>query len=219
MGSSSSSFAGPSVDSTTNSGSAIMSAMNFVPDASAGVPTLTAGRVVLRPLRAADVPDVFRVFSDPAAMRYWSTPAMSSQGEAVRLVEEIQARQAQGDFIQWGVVERGSDSVIGTCTLFQIVHEHRRAEVGFILGRDHWGLGLAREAVSAMITHAFDTLGLHRLEADADPRNERCLKLLQRLGFREEGRLRERWHVAGEIQDSVLLGLLRADWGGGSGRS
>ena len=68
-----------------------------------------------------------------------------------------------------------------------------------------------------MIAHAFDTLGLHRLEADTDPRNERCLKLLTRLGFREEGRLRERWHVGGEVQDSVLLGLLREEWVVGRG--
>ncbi|OAI53290.1 hypothetical protein AYO47_05155 [Planctomyces sp. SCGC AG-212-M04] len=176
------------------------------------IPTLTGGRVVLRPLRLADAPDVLRVFSDAAAMRYWSRPAMTSLVEATQLIEEIQARQDQGEFFQWGIVQSGSDSVIGTCTLFQIVREHRRAEVGFILRSDLWGQGLGREAVSVMIAHAFDEHGLHRLEADVDPRNERCLNLLKRLGFREEGRLRERWHVDGELQDSVLLGLLKREW-------
>jgi len=196
---------------------AIMSAMDFIPDASPAIPTLTSGRVILRPLRPADASDILRVFSDPVAMRYWSSPPMSSPVEATRLIEEIQARQAQGGFFQWGVAQSGSDSVVGTCTLFQIVREHQRAEVGFILRSDLWGQGLAREAVAVMIAHAFDTLGLHRLEADTDPRNERCLKLLTRLGFREEGRLRERWHVGGEVQDSVLLGLLREEWVVGRG--
>ena len=183
---------------------AIMAAMNILSGASPEIPTLTGARVALRPVRLADEGDVFRVFSDPAAMRYWSTPPMSSLEQATELIEDIQARQAQGDFFQWGVVQQGSDSLIGTCTLFQIVWEHRRAEVGFILRSDLWGLGLAREAVGVMLAHAFDGLGLHRLEADVDPRNERSLSLLTRLGFREEGRLRERWHVDGEVQDSVL---------------
>jgi len=63
-----------------------MSAMNFVPDASPAIPTLTGGRVVLRPVRLADGPDVLRVFSDPVAMRYWSTPPMSSPVEATLLI-------------------------------------------------------------------------------------------------------------------------------------
>lgn len=137
---------------------------------------------------------------------------MTSEHEATALIEQIQRLQESGSFYQWGVARRQDDVVIGTCTLFQIVHEHRRAEVGFIIGREHWGLGIAREAVSAMIEHAFGNLGLHRLEADTDPRNVRCQGLLKRLGFQEEGRLRERWQVAGEIQDAVLLGLLKSDW-------
>ena len=63
---------------------------------------------------------------------------------------------------------------------------------------------------------AFEELGLHRVEADVDPRNARSLRLLERLGFQQEGLLRERYHVSGEIQDAALLGLLRTDWSGKS---
>ncbi len=63
--------------------------------------------------------------------------------------------------------------------------------------------------------YAFRDMGLHRIEADVDPRNERSLKLLERLGFRCEGDLRERFRVAGEIQDSIVLGLLRSEWRSG----
>jgi RimJ/RimL family protein N-acetyltransferase len=68
------------------------------------------------------------------------------------------------------------------------------------------------EALTLLFDFAFETLDFHRLEADADPRNERSLRLLERLGFLREGYFRERYHVAGEIQDSVMLGLLRRDW-------
>ena len=69
-----------------------------------------------------------------------------------------------------------------------------------------------RAALPIVIDHAFDDLGLHRLEADADPRNARSLRLLEDLGFTREGYLRERHLIGGERQDSVLFGLLRSDW-------
>ena len=71
------------------------------------------------------------------------------------------------------------------------------------------------EALTALLEFAFGVLGLERIEADADPRNERSLRLLERQGFRREGYLRERYHLEGEIQDAVFLGLLRREWNKG----
>jgi len=90
--------------------------------------------------------------------------------------------------------------------------DHERAEIGFAVARSQWGRGLASEAVAELIAFAFERLQLHRLEADTEPRNERSLRLLERLGFRREGHLRERYYVDGERQDTVLLGLLRTEW-------
>jgi RimJ/RimL family protein N-acetyltransferase len=55
---------------------------------------------------------------------------------------------------------------------------------------------------------------MRRIEADVDPRNENSLRILGRLGFKQEGLLRERWNVGGEIQDSAILGLLAREWKG-----
>ena len=74
-----------------------------------------------------------------------------------------------------------------------------------------WGRGLATEAGRAVVDHAFDVLGLNRLEADVDPRNVSSARVLERLRFRQEGLLRERRIVASEISDSALYGLLNRD--------
>jgi RimJ/RimL family protein N-acetyltransferase len=68
------------------------------------------------------------------------------------------------------------------------------------------------EALGALFDYAFRTLALRRLEADVDPRNAASLGLIRSLGFRQEGLLRERWNVAGEIQDTAFLGLLAREW-------
>src|SRR5688500_15239896 len=176
------------------------------------LPTIPATRIVLRRIRPGDVPDLFAVFSDPEVMRYWDGVPMTAVGDASAYLAHIDESFIARSLFQWAIAERETDRLLGTCTLLHISEPHRRAEIGFALGQAHWGKGLATEAVSALITFAFETLDLHRLEADADPRNDRSLRLLEQLGFRREGYLRERYHVGGELQDAVLLGLLRSDW-------
>ncbi|MCA9635155.1 MAG: GNAT family N-acetyltransferase, partial [Myxococcales bacterium] len=107
---------------------------------------------------------------------------------------------------QWGIVVRGEDRLIGTCTLASIDRTHLRAEVGFALASARWGRGLMGEALALLLDHAFGPMGLQRLEADVDPRNLRSLALLERHGFVREGYQRGRG--GGGVQDSVLLGLL-----------
>ena len=101
---------------------------------------------------------------------------------------------------------------IGTTTLFRFDPRHRRAEVGYALRSDHWGQGLASEAVSLAIDWALRTLDLHRVEADIDPRNDASRRVLERLGFRSEGVLREHFFVGDLATDSELFGVLATEW-------
>jgi RimJ/RimL family protein N-acetyltransferase len=179
------------------------------------LPELRAERVKLRWLTAADVPSLFDVFSDPEVMRYWSSEPMADPAEAEALLDDIHAHFAAKSLFQWGVALAEDDRVVGTCTLLHLDGRNRRGEVGYALAREQWGKGLMREALTALLDHAFTTLGLHRIEADVDPENAASLRLLERLGFTREGVLRERWLVGGRAHDSVMLGLLGREWRGG----
>lgn len=174
------------------------------------LPTLAGARVRLRWLTAEDAPDLFTVFSNPTVMRYWSRPPMTAVAEAEALVAEIHACFARHRLYQWGIEH--ADRVVGHVTLSSLDAQNQTAEIGFALAEDRWGRGLATEAVRLALTLAFDTLHLRRVEADVDPRNHASLKLLQRVGFVREGLARERWFVGGQVQDSVILGLLRREW-------
>jgi RimJ/RimL family protein N-acetyltransferase len=155
---------------------------------------------------------LYQIFGDPEVIRYWSSPALTDRAAAEALLQEIHDYFARGTLYQWGIARPETDQVIGTVTLAWIEREHRRSEVGFALAQPAWGHGYATEAVARLIEYAFDDLELHRLGADVDPRNEPSIRLLERLGFQREGLLRERYHLAGEIQDSLIMGLLRRDW-------
>jgi RimJ/RimL family protein N-acetyltransferase len=176
------------------------------------LPDIPAERVRLRWLTDADVDDLFEVFGDPDVMKYWSCPPFVSRDQAQELVDEIHRHFAEKSLFQWGIELVDQGRVIGTCTLAEPSVQNRRAELGFALGRAWWGRGYAREAVEALLAFAFGELDLHRIEADADPRNDASIRLLERIGFSREGTLRERWIVAGETQDTAFFGLLRREW-------
>lgn len=175
-------------------------------------PALTGRRVRLRGPRADDADALFTLFSDPDVMRYWSRPPMTVRAEAEGLIDEIGESFSTRSGFNWMVVQPEDDVVIGTTALFRFEPRHRRAEIGYSLRSDHWGRGLATEAVTVMLDWAIRTLGLHRVEADIDPRNDGSRRILTRLGFASEGVLRERYFVGDEVSDTELFGLLAEDW-------
>src|SRR5919106_5421429 len=176
------------------------------------LPVITTDRLVLRWVSENDIDSLYEVFSDPQVMRYWSTPPYSTREDAVKLQQEIAAGNESNTMLKWGLALRDSDRLIGTATLFNLNLDNGRAEIGYALGRAHWGKGYMNEALRALVQHAFEVMDLRRLEADVDPRNAASIRTLERLGFQKEGFLRERWHVNGEIQDAFFYGLLRREW-------
>ena len=176
------------------------------------LPVITTERLVLRWVSENDIDSLFEVFSDPQVMRYWSTPPYTDREAAVQLQREIAAGNENNTMIKWGLALRDSDRLIGTTTLFNLSLENGRAELGYAMGREHWGKGYMNEALQALVAHAFEVMNLRRLEADVDPRNTASIRTLERLGFQREGFLRERWHVNGEIQDAIFYGLLHREW-------
>lgn len=180
------------------------------------LPTIPVTRVNLRWLTPDDVPALFEIFGDPMVCRYGSRPPLQNPAEAADLHDEISRYFAERSLFQWGIAEVATDRVIGTCTLASLTPEHRRAEVGFALARAEWGRGYMTEALPALIRFAFQSLDLHRLEADVDPRNHASIRLLENAGFRREGFLRERYHLNGELQDALFYGLLRREYKGGA---
>lgn len=171
-------------------------------------PVLRTARLVLRPRVADDAEALFPAFADVEAMRYWSSAPHAS-------VEETRADFARegGGWRVWAITLRHRDVAIG----FVAAGEKRQgnvSEIGYMLARDHWGAGIAAEAVGAVIDRLFAE-GQRRVFADTDPDNRASRALLERLGFRLEGLLRAEWETHIGVRDTTLYGLLPADWSAG----
>ena len=174
---------------------------------------LDTPRLHLRPLTAADAEALLRMHADPQVMRYWSTPPWAGIEQALAMIDTDREALPAGRHLRLALTLRGGDdTLVGTGSLFNFQEASRRAEIGYVLAREVWGRGLMHEALSALVGFAFETLNLNRLEADIDPRNAASAKSLARLGFVQEGFLRERWIVGDEVCDTALFGLLRSAW-------
>jgi len=144
-------------------------------------------------------------------MRYWDAPIWKDDQRGSAMVARDHAATGT-DCLRLGIALADNGSLLGTCALWDIDAQCRRAEVGFVLGHPSWGRGYMHEALSALIDYAFIELDLNRLEAETDPRNGRSPHLLVRLGFVPEDLFRERCIVEGEVSDSVMVGPLRREW-------
>ena len=167
-------------------------------------------RLLLRPLVAADAEALFPAFSDPELMTWWSSGPHAS-------VEETRAYIAPDggygdDWFAWAITLDGGDAIgrVGAGMRRKAVWE-----IGYLLRRDLWGRGFAREAVSGVVDHLFAEKDARRVFADVDPDNVLSIGLLRRMGFREEGRLRGEWETHLGVRDSLIFGLLRDEWNAG----
>lgn len=176
------------------------------------IPALSSARLHLRGLEPRDADALFALHSDPDVMRYWSFPAWTEREQAHAHIARLARERELMEFYPWIATRHGEETPIGTCTLFGVHREHRRGVIGYALRPSFWGQGYAGEMLRLALDFAFDALGLNRIEADIDPLNLASCKLVERVGFRREGYLRERWRVGGGVQDTALYGLLRKDY-------
>lgn len=174
-------------------------------------PIIHTERLVLRPLELEDAEALLAIFSDQEVMKYWNTSAWTSLEDANNFILESGETMERMESITLGITLKETGELIGKCLLFNFEPGSKRAEIGFGIGRSHWGKGFVTEAGQALLTYGFDTLALRRFEAEIDPQNISSGKTLERLGFVREGLLRQRWQINGLVSDSLLYGLLSSD--------
>ncbi|MBS0387070.1 MAG: GNAT family N-acetyltransferase [Proteobacteria bacterium] len=173
---------------------------------------LESARLLIRSVTEADLPSLIDVNGDDAVTQYLPYASWRGIEDARAWFARMNALQAAGGALQFVIIEKRGARAIGTCLLFRHEESSARAELGYVLGREHWGRGYMDEALRRLIDCAFGELGLRRLEAEVDPRNARSARVLTRLGFVHEGLLRERWLTRGVPCSVNIYGLLQREW-------
>jgi RimJ/RimL family protein N-acetyltransferase len=178
--------------------------------------TLRTARLTLRPPVAGDLDALHALQSDPEVVRYQLFEPRSRDDVARRLPELTAATvlEKADDFIQPAMELATNDGpvVIGTMYFVLKSVENATGEIGWSLRREYQGQGFAHEGAVALLEVAFDELGLHRVTAELDPRNDASVSLCTRLGMRREAHFVEDMMFKGDWADTGVYAILQREW-------
>jgi len=189
----------------------------------ASFPVLETERLTLRAATPDDAVDMFRIMGDPQVTRYFGQLQMASLDAAAKRIEGFALAFAEQSGVRWAISARADGQLIGSCGYWRLLKEHLRAEVGYELAPAWWGRGVMPEALEAVLRFGFADMGLHSVEAQIHPANNGSRRVLEKLGFVQEGHFHENFYdpVEQGFTDTAVFSLLRAAWaaraGAGSG--
>ncbi|QNM98622.1 GNAT family N-acetyltransferase [Chitinimonas koreensis] len=176
-------------------------------------PTLETPRLLLRELGHADADALLSIHGDAETMRWFGADPIATREQALQLVEMFAGwRRQPNPGTRWGLVRKSDRRLIGSAGLFKWNRSWRNAALGYELARDCQGQGLMSEALRAVLGYGFGEMRLHRVQAEIHPDNAASRRLAERLGFRQEGLLRDSGYWGGRYHDLVCYGLLAGEW-------
>jgi ribosomal-protein-alanine N-acetyltransferase len=151
-------------------------------------------------------------FTDPEVQQYLGHILIpKDEADAKRWIDNLNGRCLKARLVfTWCVEEKATGAVIGRCDLGGFVRKSM-AETSYYLSREYWHRGMMTEALMAVISFGFESLGLHRVQAYVRPENTASLRLLAKVGFCEEGRLRQ-YDFGNEFHDVVMLSMLADEY-------
>ncbi len=172
-------------------------------------------RLAMRPHAAGDAAALHAGYGDGATMRWWATPPHADVEETRAYLvgdgEDEDEDEGADAWQGWTVTLDGEP--VGTLSAGR-----RRTgvvEIGYLLVPAHAGRGYGREMVGRLVALLIEEEGARRIYADVDPDNRASVRLLEGLGFRLEGRLRQAWDSHIGVRDALILGLLADEWRAG----
>jgi RimJ/RimL family protein N-acetyltransferase len=174
------------------------------------LPVLTSGNVTLRELELGDAPSLLAMLTTEEVTRFISPPPTTIEGFE-RFITYAQQQRAAGQCICFAVVPKGMSVAVGLFQVRSLEPGFSTAEWGFALGSPFWGTGLFIEGAKLVVDFAFETVGVHRLEARASVQNGRGNGALRKLGAVQEGVLRRSFLRHGEYHDQALWSILDTD--------
>ena len=174
---------------------------------------LVTGRLVLREFVEADWADVLAYQQDPRYLRYypWTERSEADVRNFVELFRGWQSEDPRRSY-QLALTLKPSGRLIGNCGIRRKPDNDWEADIGYELDPDYWGKGYATEAARALVQHGFREMGLERISSWCIADNIASARVLERLGFRQEGVLRRNEYFKDRWWDTLLFALLRDEW-------
>ncbi len=179
-------------------------------------PVLTGEKVVLRPFTTEDAPTMIAIIGDPGVLRGTGLPRAELTTEA--LSAWYGSRNGTADRLDLAVTDRQTGELVGESVLYDWHPANRSCVFRILLGPHGRDRGLGTETVRLTVGHAFEQLGLNRVELGVYDFNQRARHVYESVGFAAEGVRREAMLRDGTAYDETVMSLLAREWAAHQGR-
>lgn len=176
------------------------------------IPSLKTDRLILRKITLDDIEDMYEYSSDPEVTELLTWYPHPDKTHTLEYISYLQTRYRTGDFYDWAVVWRDTGKMIGTCGFTRFDFPNNCAEIGYALNREYHGLGIATEALGAVIEFGFSRLGLNRIEGKYISVNTASRRVMEKNGMIFEGIRREGMLIKKKYRDIGTLAILKSDY-------
>lgn len=182
-----------------------------IEDIFTNLPTLETNRLILRKLTLDDAEDMFEYASDPEVPKYTTWSVHKSITDTKNFLEVIIEEYHNHEVSPWGIIHKADQKLIGACGFVNWLIDDDRAEIGYVLSRKYWRQGYMTEAISAVIDFGFRTMQLNRIEARCRIQNLASAKVMEKLGMKFEGILRQQMFCKGKYHDMKMYSILKGE--------
>ena len=167
-------------------------------------PVLETNRLILRRILPKDVNGVYKFYSDLTTLKFIPKEPFTELNQAKEKIIELEKLYKEEKVIWWTFTLKASDNFIGFGGIFNISKESSKAEIGYGLLPEYWGKGFMSELVKEIVDFGFNELQLHKLYGLITPGNESSAKILQKLGFEQEGMLKDNDFARDQYFDTAI---------------
>ncbi|MBN1574008.1 MAG: GNAT family N-acetyltransferase [Deltaproteobacteria bacterium] len=175
-------------------------------------PEIATERLILRPFAPSDAPEVTLIVNDyEIASKTLKIPHPYKEAMAREWIATHREGYRNGELADFAVTLKADGRIIGAVGL-EIVREHGRAGLGYWLGRDYWGAGYATEAAGAILDFGFNVLMLNRIHAERFTDNPASGRVIEKIGMKYEGHMREHDLRFGKYKDILVYGILKREY-------
>ena len=177
-----------------------------------GTQRIETDRLILRRFRSEDAEDMYANWaSDPEVTRFLTWPTHSSVDVTKAILSDWIPRYEDGGYFNWAMEYKDTGKVIGNISVVRLIESIDAGEMGYCMSRAYWGQGLMPEALSAVMDHLFDVVGLNRVAACHDANNPKSGRVMEKAEMKLEGILRAAGKNNQGICDDVWHAMIRSD--------
>jgi [ribosomal protein S5]-alanine N-acetyltransferase len=174
---------------------------------------LKGKKIILRPLQKEDAQDIYLYANDKKVVRWViNIPHPYPKKAAVIFIKKSIQKMKKKDAYPFGIIDLETQRVIGIVEIMKIDWKNKNFELGYWLGRKYWSKGIMTEAAQLALCYAFFALKLHRASARCFDKNVASARVMEKIGMKPEGRLREEKYRYGKWHNILHYGILKREF-------